>query len=82
MKKCPKCGSTHIIGVEYWYGSPERYDGVSEWECRVCGYRQGRWSGLEIPDGYAESRYGERRVVKISDVEDKGDGKDETEKDT
>jgi hypothetical protein len=65
MEKCPKCGSSEIGGVEYWYMSPERYDGVSEWNCLNCGYRQGRWTGKELKDGQIESRYGERGVVDV-----------------
>lgn len=64
MKKCPKCESTNIIACEYWYGSPERYDGISEYQCKDCHYRQGRWTGQELKDGEVESRYGERGVVK------------------
>ncbi len=52
--KCPKCGSTNIIGVEYAYDSPYYYDGVSEWQCE-CGYREGRFSGRELKDGEYES---------------------------
>lgn len=50
MKKCPKCGRTKIVGVEYAYGSKYRYDGVSEWVCvnSKCGYRQGRFCGNEL----------------------------------
>lgn len=69
VDNCPKCG--HImVAVEYWYGSPERYDGISEYMCpkepdgKGCGYRVGRWTGKELPDGYIESRYGERGIVK------------------
>lgn len=28
--RCPSCGSDKIVMVEYAYGSPERYDGVTE----------------------------------------------------
>jgi hypothetical protein len=54
-------GSTHfrrVIGVEYAYGSPERYDGVSEWRCPDCGYREGRWTGKPLADGETEPRFG------------------------
>lgn len=55
---CPNCGKP-MGGVEYPYGSPERYDGVSEWVCLFtgCSTRIGRWSGKPIPDGAIESRY-------------------------
>ena len=39
---------SRLIGVEYSYVSPYRYDGVSEWLCPDCGYREGRWSGREL----------------------------------
>lgn len=58
MKVCPKCKSKNIISVEYWYGNAERYDGISEYACHKCGYRQGRWTGQEIKSGYVEPRLG------------------------
>lgn len=62
MKSCPKCKKRkHIVGVEYGYGSPERYDGISEWVCMKpagCGYRQGRWSGKELKGNDVEKRFG------------------------
>jgi hypothetical protein len=65
---CPRChtdlgheidGKTYsnVIGVQYANG-PERYDGVSEWRCPVCGYREGRWSGRELGPGEIEPRFG------------------------
>lgn len=54
-------GATHyrrVIGVEYAYGNPERYDGVSEWRCPDCGRREGRWSGRVLADEEIEPRYG------------------------
>jgi len=57
-RKCKKCGSENIIGVEYWYDHPERYDGVSEWQCYHCGVRYGRWTGKELAEGESEKRYG------------------------
>lgn len=42
------------MGVEYTHDNPERYDGVSEVECRDCGARFGRWSGKELAEGEAE----------------------------
>ena len=51
-------GNTHMIGVEYPYGHPDRFDGVSEWKCDICGQRYGRWTGrLLVGDDY-EKRYG------------------------
>lgn len=53
--QCPKCGGK-IIGIEYRL-TPEDYDGISEWRCD-CGYRVGRWSGLELQEGFIEKRWG------------------------
>ena len=58
MNKCTKCGSTNIIGVEYGYPHPEQYDGISEWKCQDCGYREGRWSGKWLQDDEIEKRFG------------------------
>ena len=58
---CPKCGNTeaaNIIGIEYTYDSPYRYDGVSEWNCQLCGCRWGRWSGRNLEEGDAEKPHG------------------------
>lgn len=68
---CPRCKTdlsyecggktyTRLIGVEYAYGHPERYDGVSEWRCGCpgCGYREGRWSGRELIGDEVEPRLG------------------------
>lgn len=57
-------GATHfrrVIGVEYDYRDPHHYDGVSEWQCPDCGYREGRWSGQELVGDEAEPRYGGMR---------------------
>lgn len=54
-------GATHysnIIGVEYPYGHPDRYDGISEWRCPACGAREGRWSGKTLAEGETEPRRG------------------------
>lgn len=54
-------GTTHysnLIGVEYPYGDPQRYDGVSEWRCPFCGYREGRWTRKELQEGEVETRFG------------------------
>jgi len=52
-----------MIGVEYDYGNPYRYDGVSEWHCQVCGYREGRWTGKELKGKEQEPPYGEADKV-------------------
>lgn len=44
------------FGVQYEYGHPEHYDGVSEWMCNVCKKRVGRFSGKELKDGEFEKR--------------------------
>jgi hypothetical protein len=58
METCKKCGSGNIVLVEYAYPSPERYDGVSEIECKDCAARIGRWSGKELAAGELEKRNG------------------------
>lgn len=57
-ESCPKDGNTECIIVEYGYGSPERYDGVSEFLFRPCGHRYGRWTGMPLPRGFIEPRLG------------------------
>jgi len=55
---CPNCGG-ELIGVEYAYGHPERYDGISEWQCAgICGSRFGRWTGNRLAEGEVEPRFG------------------------
>jgi hypothetical protein len=54
-------GLTHfsqVIGVEYSHGSPQRYDGVSEYMCPSCGRREGRWTGKVLAEGEEELRFG------------------------
>lgn len=46
------------IGVEYPYGHPGRYDGVSEWRCPACGVRVGRWSGRVLLGNDYERPFG------------------------
>lgn len=58
---CPTCGNASnetITGVEYSYGHPERYDGISEWNCRKCNTRWGRWSGKVLKANEYEKRWG------------------------
>lgn len=57
-RPCPRCDADAWLGVEYAYGEPERYDGISEWRCQTCGYREGRWSHRALADGEPEPRYG------------------------
>ncbi len=55
---CPDCGADDWTGCEYQGGTPESYDGVSEWHCNRCGARFGRWSGRTLIAGDIEKRYG------------------------
>lgn len=71
QKVCPIDGNTNKIGVEYWYGSKHRYDGISEWMWQPCGHRFGRWTGEPIMQGFAEPRYGEGgKPVPVGDDDD------------
>ncbi len=54
------CGHTTKCGVEY-RGTPEDWDGISEWVCETCGRRWGRWTQRELNDGEIEKRYGGNR---------------------
>jgi len=56
---CPDC-TKPMIGIEYAYGHPERYDGVSEWKCpdETCNVRLGRWTGKRLELGEVEKRFG------------------------
>jgi hypothetical protein len=56
--KATCCQAPNIIMVQYHWESKNHYDGVSEYKCQSCGYRQGRWSGKELEDGEEEKRYG------------------------
>ena len=57
MMNCPKC-KQYMIGVEYAYGDPNRYDGISEWLCPDCKTRIGRWTGKKLKKGEQELRFG------------------------
>lgn len=62
IEKCPKCDSP-IIMVEYSYGSPKSYDGVSEIICprdaesdiSLSHWRIGRWCGQELVGHQSEN---------------------------
>lgn len=58
VRSCPWCDGTRFHGKEYLKGSPEAYDGVSEWICDSCATRVGRWSGKVLAAGEIEKRYG------------------------
>ena len=58
--ECPACDNadrTQIIAVEYPYGHPYRYDGISEYRC-PCGCRWGRWTERILEDGEWEKPFG------------------------
>jgi transposase-like protein len=56
--QCPMCGHADAIVSVQYRGTPEDYDGVSEWNCQKCGTRWGRWSGRILGAGEIERRYG------------------------
>lgn len=58
IMKC--CDEPKMLMVQYGYQHPEQYDGVSEYTCSKCGYRQGRWSGKELVGKDYELRYGKQ----------------------
>lgn len=63
--KCAKCGAK-VVMVEYFYSSPEHYDGISEYQCsKQCGWRIGRWSGIELKENEIEGRYGKNSPILI-----------------
>lgn len=55
---CPQ-GHTDIVLVEYSWGDPFHYDGVSEIVCRTCNKRYGRWTKKILKDGESEKPYGD-----------------------
>ena len=67
---CRECNTDNVLMIEYGYMSKEHYDGISEIRCKDCGLRWGRWTDEIIPEGYEESRFGARGVVKIQPQED------------
>ncbi len=60
---CPSCKgdvTDNLHGLQYEPGHPEEYDGISEWHCPYCGYREGRWTHQELLEGQSEPRFGFR----------------------
>jgi hypothetical protein len=57
----PTTHFSRVIGIEYDGLHPDHHDGVSEWQCPNCGYREGRWTGNALADGDFEPRYGKPR---------------------
>lgn len=69
--KCPQCGSG-VWMVEYGYGDPNHYDGVSEYACKnafgekpTCDWRIGRFCGKKLGPKESETPYctGEKHLV-------------------
>jgi uncharacterized protein with PIN domain len=62
--KCIKCNSEKIISIEYCDPTEEtipfehQYDGISEYRCKDCGARWGRWSGRELKGDDYERVFG------------------------
>lgn len=50
------CCAAVMTGVQY-QGTPEDYDGISEWRCEVCGARQWRWSRRQLAPKEIETRH-------------------------
>lgn len=47
-------GEYHVVmGIQYGRSSdtPYHYDGVSEYSCKTCEWRVGRWCGKRLDDG-------------------------------
>jgi hypothetical protein len=59
---CPK-GHNKLLLVEYNYGDPYRYDGVSEIRCLTCKKRYGRWTGNVLRRDEKEPPYGKPQYV-------------------
>jgi hypothetical protein len=59
---CPK-GHKRIICVEYNYGDPYRYDGISEIHCKTCDKRYGRWTGKVLRGAEKEPPFGLLKYV-------------------
>lgn len=50
------CGSTDMLGCEYAPDDPYHFDGVSEWVCKTCGTRYGRWTRRRLRGDEREPR--------------------------
>ncbi len=62
MEKCKKCDSKSIVMIQYGLLDPNHYDGVSEYRCKDCGYREGRWTGKELMECEQEKPYGGNNI--------------------
>lgn len=49
---------TRVINVEYPPNCPYHYDGVSEYKCPDCSYREGRWTQKELKPNEHERVHG------------------------
>lgn len=60
MKKCPKCGSTNIVMVEYGmpYNEDTAYDGISEYRCLNCKGERVDGVVLRLEENEMERRFG------------------------
>lgn len=54
---CPNNSEHKIVLIEYGYGSPQRYDGVSEIKCLDCNQRFGRWCKQILEEDELEPRF-------------------------
>lgn len=59
---CPK-GHKKVLLVEYSYGDPYRYDGVSEISCKTCEKRYGRWSSKVLRGKEQEPPLGNQKYI-------------------
>jgi len=60
---CPINKKHNIVMIEYGYGDPYRYDGISEIACIDCDKRYGRWSNKILEDGEQEPPYGDSKNI-------------------
>lgn len=58
MKFNPKNHEHPLISIEYSWDTPEHYDGISEYYCKKCNKRWGRWSGKELKENEREPVWG------------------------
>lgn len=49
MTICPHCGGS-VHGIMYAHGQKYSYEGISEWKCVNCNYREGFFCKHELHD--------------------------------
>lgn len=49
---------SRVIGIKYHYSHSQHDDGISEWMCPDCGFREGRWTGKILVGSECEMRKG------------------------